>query len=56
MRYMTVHVSFKFGIRADEGVELSQIMAELERQFSDSTGQAEIEDDEMLDYELIDSR
>ena len=56
MRTVTVEVKVKLTIKADEGVEIGDILDEMEYSFKDTTGNAEIEDTEILDHEVTDSR
>ena len=51
-----VEVKVKLIIRADEGEEISHILDEMDYNFSDTTGNATIEDTEILDYEIKDSK
>ena len=56
MRKMTVSLEVKLVINADEAVELSQIIDEMEYSFKDTTGFANIEDETIENYEVIDSK
>ena len=56
MRKITVSVKLKLLIYADEGVEMTHILDELDYRFKDTTGQASVIDSEVLDFEVIDSR
>jgi len=56
MRKMTVEVKVKLLIKADDDIELSEIMDEMDYNFTDMTTKADIEDTEILDYEVVDSR
>jgi len=56
-RYVTVHVTVKLCIRMDEGVEVSDVIDNMEYDFTaQSEGQATIEDTEVLDHEVTDSK
>lgn len=55
-RKVEIEVKVKLSIRVDEGQEISQVVNELEYDFTDTTGNADIEDTEILEYEVIDSR
>lgn len=55
-RKVYVEVKVRLIIRQDEGVELSQIIDEMDCDFTDRTGKADIEDYEILDYEIQDSK
>lgn len=55
-RKVEITVKVKLSIRVDEGQEISQVVNELEYDFTDTTGNADIEDTEILEYEVIDSR
>ena len=56
MRKITVSLEVKLVINADEAVELSQIIDEMEYSFNDTTGFANIEDETIENYEVIDSK
>lgn len=55
-RKVTVEVKVKLTINADYDQDLSEVLDEMEHEFIDTTGGAVIEDSEILDYEVIDSR
>jgi hypothetical protein len=54
MRKVYVEVKVKLIINCDEGLEISQIIDEMDYSFT--TGKAEIEDTEILDHEVTDSK
>ena len=56
MRTVTVKVEAKLTMKVDEGVEVSEIIDEMEYSFSDTTTKATIEDAEITDFEVVDSR
>jgi len=56
MRKVTVEVKVKLVINADEGVEIAEILDEMDYNFDDTTGKADIEDAEILDYNVKDSK
>ena len=56
MRKVTVEVKVKLSMKVDEGVEIGDIISEMDYDFSDTTTQADIEDTEILGYEVTDSR
>ena len=56
MRTVTVKLDVKLTIKADDDVEISKVIDELDYHFSDTTTQATIEDTSIEDYEIIDSR
>ena len=56
MRTMHVTVSVHLTIKADDDAELKDIVNELDYSFSSGTDKADIEDSEILDYVLTDSR
>jgi hypothetical protein len=51
--YVTVEV--KIVMVVDEGVEIAEVMDELNYDFSDTTGKASIQDTEIESYEITDS-
>ena len=56
MRTVTVKVEVKLTMKVDEGIEISEIINEMEYDFSDTTTKATIEDAEITDFEVVDSR
>lgn len=55
-RKVYVEAKVKLVLRVDEGEEVSHVMDELEYTFSDTTGKAQVEDTEILDYDITDSK
>lgn len=55
-RKVEVELKVKVSMVIDEGVEVSEIVNEMEYECSDTTTKATIEDTEILDYEVKDSR
>jgi hypothetical protein len=55
-RKIYVEVKVRLIIRADEGVEVGQIVNEMEYNFSDTTGKADIEDSEVCGFEVTDRK
>jgi len=55
-RKIYVEVKVKLIIRADEGVEVGEIIDEMDYNFTDGTDKAQIEDTEILGYEVTDSK
>jgi hypothetical protein len=55
-RKVTIELKIKMDLMVDEGVELSEVINELDYTFSDTTDNATIEDYEILDYAIEDSR
>jgi len=56
MRTVIVKLDMKLTIKADDNVEISKVIDELDYHFSDTTTQATIEDMTIEDYEVVDSR
>ena len=56
MNKITVELKIKLLIHADSDSNLTDIINELEIDISDTTGEAEIIDTEVLDFEIQDSR
>lgn len=56
MRKVFLEVKVKLVIDIDEGVEVSEILDEMEFDFTDTTGRADVNDSEILDYEVMDSK
>lgn len=55
-RKVTVIVKVKMSIIVDEGQEISQVINEMDYDFEDNTGNADIQDTEILEYEIVDSK
>ena len=55
-RKVTVEVKVKLLLRIDEGVKVSKVVDELGYSFFDQTGNANVEDETIEDYEVIDSK
>lgn len=55
-RKVTVEVKHRLQIFVDEGVEVKHVMDEMECTFSSTIHEAAVVDDEMIDYEVTDSR
>jgi len=55
-RKVYVEVKVKLIIDMDEGIEVGDIVNELDYTFKDTTGTATIIDTEILDYEVTDSK
>lgn len=56
MRKVRVQLMLNVDIVADEGIEIQQVINELDYDLTDTTGKATVNDTEMVDYTIIDSR
>ena len=56
MRKVFVEVKVKLVLNMDEGVEVGDVISEMDYSFADTTGNADIEDTEISDYEVTDSK
>ena len=56
MRKVVVEIKTKVIMTVDENVEISEIINELDYEFSDTTTKATVIDTEIIDYEVIDSK
>jgi hypothetical protein len=56
MRKVTIKLEMKVVMLVDEGVEISEVVNELDYQVNDTTTAADILDTEITDYEVIDSK
>ena len=56
MRKVTVKLEFQVVISVNEGVEVSEVVNELDYLLTDTTTAADIIDVQMMDYEIIDSK
>jgi hypothetical protein len=55
-RKIYVEVKVRLIVRADEGVSVDEIIQEMDYNFTDKTGKADIEDMEIKDFEVTDSK
>ena len=55
-RKVYVELKVRLIVNVDEGVEIGDVIDELEYNFSDTTGSAEVEDMTISDYEVTDSK
>jgi len=56
MRKVTVKLDMQLVMLVDEGIEISQVINELDYNVSDTTTAADILDTEITDYEVVDSK
>lgn len=56
MRKVHVELKVKLILNVDEDIEVSEVLDELDYNFEDTTTKAEVEDTEILDYEVMDSK
>ena len=56
MRKVTVKLEMNIVMSVDEGIEISDVINELDYQVIDTTTTADILDTEIVDYEVIDSK
>jgi len=56
MRKVTVKLEMHIVMLVDEGVEISEVVNELDYKVNDTTTAADILDTEITDYEVVDSR
>jgi hypothetical protein len=55
-RIVHVDVQVHLVLSIDEGIEVGEVIDEMEYHFRDTTTQANIVDTEILDYEVVDSK
>lgn len=55
-RKVYVNITFKAVIRADDGVDISDVINELEYNIFDTTGKAQVEETSLEDFEVTDSK
>jgi len=55
-RKVIVEIKTKVTMIVDEDIEVSEIIDELDYDISDTTSKATIEDTEIIDYEVVDSK
>jgi hypothetical protein len=56
MRKVTVKLGMRIVMSVDEGVEISEVINELDYQVNDTTTAADILDTKITDYEVVDSK
>lgn len=56
MRKVTIKLEIRVVMLVNEGIEISQVINELDYQISDTTTAADILDTEITDYEIEDSK
>ncbi len=56
MRKVTIKLEMRIVMSVDEGVEISDIVNELDYQINDTTTAADILDTEITDFEVVDSK
>jgi hypothetical protein len=55
-RDVIVEVTVKLKMKIDEGTEVGDVVSELDYHFADQTGNATVEDTEITDHEVKDSK
>ena len=55
-RKVYVEAKVKLIVRIDEDADTTEVLDELEYSFSDTTGKAQVEDTEIRDWEITDSK
>lgn len=55
-RKVCMTVTTKMIIRVDEGQEIGDVIDEMDYSFTDTTGNAQIEDTEIIEYSILDSK
>jgi uncharacterized coiled-coil DUF342 family protein len=56
VRKVTVQLEMRIVMLVDEGVEISEVINELDYKVNDTTTTADILDTEITDYEVVDSK
>jgi hypothetical protein len=56
MRKVIVRVSVSLVINMDEYADVADVINEMDYTFTDQTGKAEVEDSDILDYDVVDSK
>jgi hypothetical protein len=56
MRKVTVKLEMRVVMSVDEGIEISQVVNELDYQLNDTTTAADILDTEITGYQVVDSK
>ena len=55
-RKITVQVTFNIDISVNDGVDVDEILNEMDYDFKTNTNEADVLDSEMTNFELIDAR
>lgn len=55
-RKVYIEAKVKLVLRVDGDTDVSNVMDELDYSFLDTTGKAQVEDTELLDYDITDSK
>ena len=56
MRKITIKLEMHIVMSVDEGIEISEVVSELDYQVNDTTTAADILDTEIIGYEVVDSK
>jgi len=56
MRTVNIKLEINLTVKADDDIQISEVINELEYDFTDTTGKATIEDMSIEDFEVVDSR
>lgn len=56
MRKVTIKLGMRIVMSVNEGIEISQVVNEMDCQINDTTTAANILDTEIIDYEIEDSK
>ncbi len=56
MRKVSIKLDISLTMAVDEGKEISEVVSGLEYDFTDTTGSATIEDYQIMDFEVEDSK
>ncbi len=56
MRKVTIKLEMRVVISVNDGIEIQQVVNELDYQINDTTTAADILDTEITDYEVLDSK
>ena len=55
-RKVYVNVTARLNIRVDEGVDINEVLDEMDYDFTSQTNGADIEDTEITDWDITDSK
>jgi hypothetical protein len=56
MRKVTAEIKVRVILNMDQGVEVGEVVQAMECEFADTTGHADVENAEILDHQVTDSR
>lgn len=56
MRTVVIEVKVRMVLKVDEGIQIQDVVNDFDYDFKDQTGHCDVEDMEITDHEVVDSR